>query len=174
MGRAAAIKLVAIALIAGGIALPAWAPAPLYAAGVRADPAAAEEADRRSNPTGERASRTETEAGTRSRPGGDKGSARSSADSRQRPADGYKGFPSGCLPRSEAIAAVVGGRAIPLGQARRVAERAGRGEMISADLCPRNSQGQGGMQYVVTVLGASGKVSYAAIDASSGRLIWVR
>lgn len=76
----------------------------------------------------------------------------------------------GCLSRRETIAAVQAGRAVPLSQARRAAERAGRGEMINADLCHRGRA----LQYVVTVLGSRGRVVTAIVDASSGRLIGVR
>ena len=75
-----------------------------------------------------------------------------------------------CLSRREAIAAVQGKQAVPLGQVRGVAEAAGRGEMINAELC----RDGGRLHYVVTLLGAGGRVVKARVDAETGRLLGLR
>lgn len=77
---------------------------------------------------------------------------------------------SGCLSRLDTIRAVQSGKAMPLGQARVVAEKAARGEMIDAALCV----GEGGLRYEVTVLASSGRVARALVDAQSGRLLGVK
>lgn len=76
----------------------------------------------------------------------------------------------GCLSQREAIAAVQSGRAVPLAKIRDDAQDAAGGEMIDADLCPRD----GRLAYVITVLKPEGKVVTAVVDASSGRLINVK
>lgn len=72
-----------------------------------------------------------------------------------------------CLSQREAIAAVQSGKAIPLREVRAKAEAAGRGEVIDADLCMNN----GRLAYILTFLGGNGRVTTAAVDAVSGRMI---
>src|SRR5688500_869573 len=76
----------------------------------------------------------------------------------------------GCLPRREAIATVLDGRAIPLRRIRGTAEQAARGEMINAELCHRGGQ----LVYVVTVLSVTGKVVYVSLNATTGQVIGTR
>lgn len=77
---------------------------------------------------------------------------------------------SGCLSQREAIAAVQSGQAVPLSDVRSIAERAGNGEVIKADLCMRG----GRLAYVLTLLRSNGRVVTAVVDASSGNLSGVR
>lgn len=76
----------------------------------------------------------------------------------------------GCLSQRDAIAAVQSGKAVPLAKIRDDAQDAAGGEMIDADLCPRD----GRLAYVITVLKPEGKVVTAVVDAASGRLINVK
>lgn len=76
----------------------------------------------------------------------------------------------GCMPRREAIATVLDGRAIPLRHIRGTAEQAARGEMINAELCYRGGQ----LVYVVTVLSVTGKVVYVSLNATNGQVIGTR
>lgn len=77
---------------------------------------------------------------------------------------------SGCLSRLDSIRAVQSGKAMPLVEARVVAEKAARGEMINAALCVED----GRLRYEVTVLAASGRVARALVDAQTGRLLGVK
>jgi hypothetical protein len=82
-----------------------------------------------------------------------------------------QGFPAdGCMPRREAIATVLDGRAIPLRHIRGTAEQAARGEMVNAELCYRGGQ----LVYVVTVLSVTGKVVYVSLNATTGQVIGTR
>jgi uncharacterized membrane protein YkoI len=82
-----------------------------------------------------------------------------------------QGYPAdGCLPRREAIATVLGGRAMPLRHIRGTAEQAARGEMINAELCFKGGQ----LVYVVTVLSTTGKVVYVSLNAANGQVIGTR
>lgn len=82
-----------------------------------------------------------------------------------------QGYPAdACLPRREAIATVLNGRAMPLRHIRGTAEQAARGEMINAELCYRGGQ----LVYVVTVLNTTGKVVYVSLDAANGQVIGLR
>lgn len=82
-----------------------------------------------------------------------------------------QGYPADtCLPRREAIAAVLNGRAMPLRRIRGAAEQAARGEMINAELCLRGGQ----LVYVVTVLNTTGKVVYVSLNATNGQVIGLR
>lgn len=77
---------------------------------------------------------------------------------------------SGCMSQREAIAAVQSGQAVPLSDVRGLAENAGNGEVIKADLCMRG----GRLAYVLTLLRSNGRVVTAVVDASTGDLSGVR
>ena len=70
-----------------------------------------------------------------------------------------------CLMRAEQQAAVAANRAIPLGQAiKLLREHRKHSEIVRARLCQREER----LVYVLTLLGRSGKVATATIDAVSG------
>jgi hypothetical protein len=67
-----------------------------------------------------------------------------------------------CLTKAEQRAAVAARRAIPLAQALRILrEHRQRSEVIRARLCRRDDR----LVYVLTLLGSSGKVVNATVDA---------
>jgi len=75
---------------------------------------------------------------------------------------------SACLSKAEQRAAVADRKAIPLGQA--IKSRRARGhyaELVRARLCRRG----GGLVYVLTLLGHSGKVTRETVDAANGEPI---
>ena len=71
-----------------------------------------------------------------------------------------------CLNKEAQRAAVAGGQAIPLAEAIRALNRR-NGEVLRARLC----KGPNGLVYVLTLLGRSGKVTRATIDAGNGTVI---
>jgi uncharacterized membrane protein YkoI len=75
-----------------------------------------------------------------------------------------------CVPMREARALIQSGDIIPLAAALRAARAAASGEMIDGRLC----RGGGGLQYVVTFLGAEGRVKRVTVDAQSGTVAGVR
>jgi hypothetical protein len=73
-----------------------------------------------------------------------------------------------CLSKAEQRAAVAEHRAIPLGQAIRFRRARGHhAELVRARLCRHD----GGLVYVLTLLGRSGKVIRETVDAASGEPI---
>lgn len=76
-----------------------------------------------------------------------------------------------CLTKAEQRAVVASRRAVSLGAAiRSVRRHRHHSELLRARLCRRNSR----LVYVLTLLGRSGKVARATIDASNGALISIR
>ncbi len=73
-----------------------------------------------------------------------------------------------CLSKAEQRAAVAEHRAIPLAQAVKALHAHGRrAELVRARLC----QHAGRLDYVLTLLARSGKVSRVTVDAANGEVI---
>jgi len=73
-----------------------------------------------------------------------------------------------CLDKAEQRDAVASRRAVPLASAIRSVQANGRhAELVRAELC----QQDGRLVYVLTLLGQSGKVTRATIDAGSGEAL---
>jgi uncharacterized membrane protein YkoI len=76
-----------------------------------------------------------------------------------------------CLTKAEQRAAVAAHKAIPLAQALKAPRpRARHGEVVRARLC-RNGDN---LIYMLTLLGRSGKVFTATVDAATGETVNVR
>ena len=76
-----------------------------------------------------------------------------------------------CLTKAEQRAAVASHQAVPLAQALKAPrQRARHGEVVRARLCPDGDR----LVYVLTLLGRSGKVFTATVDAASGEPVSVR
>lgn len=76
--------------------------------------------------------------------------------------------PRACLTKAEQREAISSNQAIPLVAAvKALRERGRRGEAVRADLCRRD----GKLVYELTLLGRSGKVTRAVIDAGTGEPI---
>jgi uncharacterized membrane protein YkoI len=76
-----------------------------------------------------------------------------------------------CLTKAEQGAAVASYKAIPLAKALKAPrQRARHGEVVRARLCPDGDK----LVYVLTLLGRSGKVFTATVDAASGEPVSVR
>ncbi|MGH6665312.1 MAG: PepSY domain-containing protein [Pseudolabrys sp.] len=84
------------------------------------------------------------------------------------PASAAESLHSACLTKAEQRAAVAGREAISLGQA--IKARRARGhhaELVRARLCHHG----GGLVYMLTLLGHSGKVIRETVDAANGEPI---
>ena len=76
-----------------------------------------------------------------------------------------------CLTKAEQRAAVASHKAVPLAQALKAPrQRARHGEVVRARLCPDGDK----LVYVLTLLGRSGKVFTATVDAANGEPVSVR
>ncbi len=69
-----------------------------------------------------------------------------------------------CLTKAEQRAAVAAHEAIPLAQALKTRKRVRHGDVVRARLCREGDQ----LVYVLTLLGRSGKVVTATVDAATG------
>lgn len=79
--------------------------------------------------------------------------------------------PQACLTKAEQRAAVASHKAISLAQAIKAPrQRARHGEVVRARLCHNGDK----LYYVLTLLGRSGKVVTATIDATSGEPVSAR
>jgi len=75
-----------------------------------------------------------------------------------------------CLTRSEQRAAVASHQAIPLAQALKTRTRVRNGDVVRARLCRESDK----LVYVLTLLGRSGKVVTATVDAATGAPVSAR
>ncbi len=75
-----------------------------------------------------------------------------------------------CLNKAEQRAAVVSHRAISLAQALKARARARHGDLVRARLCRDGDR----LVYVLTLLGRSGKVITATVDAATGEPVSAR
>jgi uncharacterized membrane protein YkoI len=75
--------------------------------------------------------------------------------------------PPQCLGGEQRRAAIAAHKAVPVARAMRVARARFGGEVIGAHLCNQGEE----LVYRLTVLARDGKVTRAAVDAASGRLI---
>jgi uncharacterized membrane protein YkoI len=81
---------------------------------------------------------------------------------------GAERSPRACLTRAEQRDAIAERKAIPLASAiKLLRERGRRGEVVRADLCRRDEK----LVYELTLLGRSGKVTRAVLDAGNGQPI---
>jgi hypothetical protein len=71
----------------------------------------------------------------------------------------------GCLSQDERRAVTVSHKAVPLGRAIKVVKAKIGGEVVGARLCKQDR----GLVYMLTVLGLSGKVTRAQVDAADGQ-----
>jgi len=73
-----------------------------------------------------------------------------------------------CLDKAEQRAAVATHMAVPLAEVVKTRRARGQyGELVRARLCRRD----GGLVYVLTLLGRSGKVVQTTVDAANGEVI---
>ncbi len=72
-----------------------------------------------------------------------------------------------CLSQDERRAVLAARKAVPLGRAIRVVKARIGGDVLKARLCKRER----GLVYELTVLGQSGKVTRAQVDAADGQWI---
>jgi uncharacterized membrane protein YkoI len=70
-----------------------------------------------------------------------------------------------CLSQDERRAAIATHKAVPLGRAIRVVKAKIGGDVVKARLCRQER----GLVYLLTVLGQSGKVTRARVDAADGQ-----
>ena len=70
-----------------------------------------------------------------------------------------------CLSQDERRAVTATHKAVPLGRAIRVVKAKIGGEVVKARLCRQER----GLVYLLTVLGQSGKVTQARVDAADGQ-----
>ena len=70
-----------------------------------------------------------------------------------------------CLSQDERRAVIAARKAVPLGRAIRVVKAKIGGEVLKARLCKQDR----GLVYLLTVLGQSGKVTRARVDATDGQ-----
>jgi len=76
-----------------------------------------------------------------------------------------------CLDKAEQRAAVASHKAVPLAEIVKTRRAQGHhGEVVRARLCRRDD----GLVYLLTLLGRSGKVVRATVDAATGEAITVR
>lgn len=81
---------------------------------------------------------------------------------------GAERSPRACLTRAEQREAIAERKAIPLAAAiKALHERGRRGEVVRAELCRRDDR----LVYELTLLGRSGKVTRAVLDAGNGQPI---
>jgi hypothetical protein len=79
--------------------------------------------------------------------------------------------PRNCLNKTEQRVALLTHKAVPLVQAMKsVRQRVKRAELVRARLC----RGGSGLVYSLTLLGRSGKVIRATVDAANGELLSAR
>jgi uncharacterized membrane protein YkoI len=78
--------------------------------------------------------------------------------------------PESCLSKSEQRAAVATHQAIPLAQALKTRTRVRHGDLVRARLCREGDK----LVYVLTLLGRSGKVVTATVDAATGAPVSAR
>jgi len=78
--------------------------------------------------------------------------------------------PGACLSKSEQRAAVASHTAIPLAKALKVRTRVRHGDLVRARLCRESDK----LVYVLTLLGRSGKVITATVDAATGAPVSAR
>jgi uncharacterized membrane protein YkoI len=78
--------------------------------------------------------------------------------------------PQACLSKSEQRAAVESHQAIPLAQAVKARTRVRHGDVVRARLCREGDK----LVYVLTLLGRSGKVVTATVDAATGAPVSAR
>ena len=70
-----------------------------------------------------------------------------------------------CLSQDERRAVIASHKVVPLGRAMKVVKAKIGGEVINARLCKQDR----GLVYMLTVLGLSGKVTQARVDAADGQ-----
>jgi uncharacterized membrane protein YkoI len=70
-----------------------------------------------------------------------------------------------CLSQDERRAAISSHKAVPLGRAIRAVKAKIGGDVLKARLCRQEK----GLVYLLTVLGQSGKVTRARVDATDGK-----
>ena len=70
-----------------------------------------------------------------------------------------------CLSQDERRAVIAAHKAVPLGRAIKVAKAKIGGDVVKARLCRQER----GLVYMLTVLGQTGKVTRARIDATDGQ-----
>jgi uncharacterized membrane protein YkoI len=75
-----------------------------------------------------------------------------------------------CLSKSEQRAAVASHEAVPLAKALKARTRVRHGELVRARLCREGDK----LVYVLTLLGRSGKVVTATVDAATGAPVSAR
>jgi uncharacterized membrane protein YkoI len=75
-----------------------------------------------------------------------------------------------CLSKAEQRAAVASHKAIPLAKALKARTRGRHGDVVRARLCQDGDR----LVYVLTLLGRSGKVITATVDAASGEPVSAR
>lgn len=75
-----------------------------------------------------------------------------------------------CLSKAEQRAAVASHKAIPLAKALKARTRVRHGDVVRARLCQDGDR----LVYVLTLLGRSGKVITATVDAASGEPVSAR
>lgn len=73
----------------------------------------------------------------------------------------------GCLNKEAQRAAVAAKQAIPLAEAVKAIRPRHKGDIVRARLC----RGPSGLVYVLTLLGRSGKVVSATVDAGNGAIV---
>jgi uncharacterized membrane protein YkoI len=71
----------------------------------------------------------------------------------------------GCLSQDERRAVTASHKAVPLGRAMKVVKAKIGGEVVGARLCKQER----GLVYMLTVLGLSGKVTRAQVNAADGQ-----
>jgi uncharacterized membrane protein YkoI len=70
-----------------------------------------------------------------------------------------------CLSQDERRAVIASHKVVPLGRAMKVVKAKIGGEVVNARLCKQDR----GLVYMLTVLGLSGKVTRARVDAADGQ-----
>lgn len=86
------------------------------------------------------------------------------------PAQGADVPRQACLSKAEQRAAVASRKAIPLAKALKARARVRHGDLVRAQLCQDGDR----LVYVLTLLGRSGKVITATVDAASGEPVSAR
>jgi len=86
------------------------------------------------------------------------------------PAQAGAASPQACLNKAEQRAAVASHKAISLAQALKARTRVRHGEVVRARLCHDGDR----LVYVLTLLGRSGKVVTATVDAANGEPVSAR
>jgi uncharacterized membrane protein YkoI len=86
------------------------------------------------------------------------------------PAQAADGPRQACLSKAEQRAVVASHKAIPLAKALKARTRVRHGDVVRAQLCQDGDR----LVYVLTLLGRSGKVITATVDAASGEPVSAR